>query len=351
MTLTAPPQQVLTEVAATTVKPGRPRRRRPSDNTRTLISAVDLNRHRVAYFVAVTVTLLLFTAAFLFPLYWMVDQRAEDPGRVRPAARPPSSRESLHPETYCDAWTNMRIGKFFLNTVYYALGGWLIQLVVDVAAAYALSKLRPIFGKLILGAMLASLMLPAAALLVPAYLTVADVPIFGWNLLNTPWALWLPAAANAFNVYVLKRFFDQIPNDLLDAAAIDGAGPAAGALVDRAAAVPAGPRGGLDLRDHRDLEGLPLAAAGAAGHREADPERRAEPARQHQSGAADGVHGRAGHRQRTHDRHLPDLPAQHHRRTFRGLDEGLEAAPHTAISADRSDFCALLRSSRYSESR
>jgi multiple sugar transport system permease protein len=72
--------------------------------------------------------------------------------------------------------------------------------------------------------MLASLMLPSAALLVPAYLTVTDVPLFGVNLLNTPWALWLPAAANAFNIYVLKRFFDQIPNDLLDAAQIDGAG-------------------------------------------------------------------------------------------------------------------------------
>jgi multiple sugar transport system permease protein len=96
--------------------------------------------------------------------------------------------------------------------------------VVDVLVAYALSKLRPVFGKLVLGMMLASLMLPAAALLVPAYLTVSDVPIFHVNLLNTPWALWLPAAANAFNVYVLKRFFDQIPDDLLDAASIDGAG-------------------------------------------------------------------------------------------------------------------------------
>jgi multiple sugar transport system permease protein len=75
------------------------------------------------------------------------------------------------------------------------------------------------FGKVILGLMLASLMLPASALLIPAYLTVVDL-----QLLNSPWALWLPAAANAFNIYVLKRFFDQIPNDLLDQAAIDGAG-------------------------------------------------------------------------------------------------------------------------------
>jgi multiple sugar transport system permease protein len=67
-------------------------------------------------------------------------------------------------------------------------------------------------------------MLPSAALLVPAYLTVSHVPLIGVNLLNTPWALWLPAAANAFNVYVLKRFFDQIPDDLLDSASLDGAG-------------------------------------------------------------------------------------------------------------------------------
>jgi multiple sugar transport system permease protein len=72
--------------------------------------------------------------------------------------------------------------------------------------------------------MLASLMLPAAALLVPAYLTVSNVPLLHINLLNSPWALWLPGAANAFNIYVLKRFFDQIPGDLLDSASIDGAG-------------------------------------------------------------------------------------------------------------------------------
>jgi multiple sugar transport system permease protein len=224
MTLTAPPQQSLTEVAATPAKPRQSRRTTESGRgARTLISAVDLQRHRVAYVVAVTITMLVFAAAFLYPLWWMATSALKTP--VEFAQPVPSFLpESWHPENYATAWTNMRIGKFFLNTVYYAVGGWLIQLAADVAVAYALSKLRPIFGKVILGAMLASLMLPAAALLVPAYLTVADVPIFGWNLLNTPWALWLPAVANAFNVYVLKRFFDQIPDDLLDAAAIDGAG-------------------------------------------------------------------------------------------------------------------------------
>jgi len=55
--------------------------------------------------------------------------------------------------------------------------------------------------------------------------TVIHVPIVGWNLLNTPWAIWLPAGANAFTIFLLKRFFDSIPNEMLQAAEIDGAGP------------------------------------------------------------------------------------------------------------------------------
>ena len=110
------------------------------------------------------------------------------------------------------------------NTVVQATGAWLLQLVFCTAAAYALSKLRPAFGKVILGGILATLMVPAQALVVPKYLTVADLPVLHTSLLNSPLGIWLPAVANAFNLYLLKRFFDQIPRDVLEAAEIDGAG-------------------------------------------------------------------------------------------------------------------------------
>lgn len=67
-------------------------------------------------------------------------------------------------------------------------------------------------------------MVPAQALVVPKYLTVADLPLLHTSLLNDPLAIWLPAVANAFNLYLLKRFFDQLPRDVLEAAEIDGAG-------------------------------------------------------------------------------------------------------------------------------
>ena len=117
------------------------------------------------------------------------------------------------------------MGRLLLNTVIYAGGALAFQLVFCVAAAYSLSKLRPIFGNVILGLMLASMMIPAAVLIIPQFLTVQDLPIVHVNLANTPWVIWLPSVANAFNIFLLKRFFDTIPDDIMAAAAVDGAGP------------------------------------------------------------------------------------------------------------------------------
>lgn len=206
--------------------PGPPRRRRPEiGGARTLISPERLRsrRGRAVYFAVLAATTVVFLLVFFFPLYWMITGAVKHPVELAQPT-PTLYPHTFHPESYVEAWERLSIAHYFVNTVFYAVGGWLFQLVFDVAAAYALSRLRPVLGSLVLGMMLATLMLPASALLVPAYLTVADVPVVHVNLLNTPWALWLPGVANAFNIYLLKRFFDQIPHELIDAASIDGAG-------------------------------------------------------------------------------------------------------------------------------
>jgi multiple sugar transport system permease protein len=170
-----------------------------------------------AYWVVLTLTLILFTAAFLLPLVWVLLGAFKPPAEL--AQQPPTILpQTWEPGAYVDAWNYMDLGRFFLNTFVVAIGAWAVQMAVIVPAAYALSKLRPIFGNVILGLMLATLMLPATALLVPVYLTLTDL-----GLLNNPAGIWLPFAANALNVYLLKRFFDQIPEELLEAAEIDGA--------------------------------------------------------------------------------------------------------------------------------
>ena len=94
-----------------------------------------------------------------------------------------------------------------------------------MAAAYSLSRLRPVLGNVILAMMVATLMIPAMVLIVPLYITVAHLPILNINLIGSPAAIWLPCVANGFNIFLLKRFFDSIPAELTDAAAIDGASP------------------------------------------------------------------------------------------------------------------------------
>jgi multiple sugar transport system permease protein len=66
-------------------------------------------------------------------------------------------------------------------------------------------------------------MIPATVLVVPQYVTIANLPLLHVNLVGTPEAIWLPSVANAFNIFLLKRFFDSIPADYIDAAQIDGA--------------------------------------------------------------------------------------------------------------------------------
>ncbi|MDT0388124.1 carbohydrate ABC transporter permease [Streptomyces sp. DSM 41921] len=189
-------------------------------STRTLVSPAVLARPRgrAVYWTVFTGVVLLFALAFLFPVYWMVTGALKSPDEV--ARTPPTLvPDDWRLSGYTDAWDLMQLPTHLWNTVVQAAGAWLCQLVFCTAAAYALSKLKPVFGTVILGGILATLMVPAQALVVPKYLTVADL-----GLLNDPLAIWLPAVANAFNLYLLKRFFDQIPRDVLEAAEMDGAG-------------------------------------------------------------------------------------------------------------------------------
>ncbi|MEE4594898.1 carbohydrate ABC transporter permease [Streptomyces sp. DSM 41524] len=194
-------------------------------STRTLVSPATLARPRgrAVYWTVFTTVVVLFAIAFLFPVYWMVTGAMKSPDEV--ARTPPTiAPKEWHLSGYGDAWDLMQLPQHLWNTVVQAAGAWLFQLVFCTAAAYALSRLKPAFGKVILGGILATLMVPAQALVVPKYLTVADLPLIHTSLLNDPLAIWLPAVANAFNLYLLKRFFDQIPRDVLEAAEIDGAG-------------------------------------------------------------------------------------------------------------------------------
>ncbi|MDQ2811298.1 MAG: carbohydrate ABC transporter permease [Actinomycetota bacterium] len=193
---------------------------------RTLISSAQLNqlRGKIAYRVVLTLVVLVFTLVFIGPLYFLFSdglKSTTEAVQVPPTIIPAHA----HLSTYGSAWSRVGLARLLVNTLYYAFGALFFQLIFDVGAAYSLSRLRPFGGRIIFALMLATLMIPSTVLLVPQYVTVADLPILHLNLIGSPEAIWLPSVANAFSIFLLKRFFDSIPTELLAAAAVDGASP------------------------------------------------------------------------------------------------------------------------------
>ncbi|MFE3204060.1 carbohydrate ABC transporter permease [Embleya sp. NPDC059237] len=173
-------------------------------------------------------TQLLLIAALIIegagPIYWVFKgsiSSAQDSLRHPLALWP----EEAHWSNISTAWTSLDLGRYLTNTVVLVGGSWFVQLFVAVTGAYALSVLRPFYGKYVYAAVLATLFLPGTVSMVSLYLTIQDLPLTGGSIANTPMAVWLPAGAHAFNVLLMKQFFDGIPKELLEAARLDGAGP------------------------------------------------------------------------------------------------------------------------------
>jgi multiple sugar transport system permease protein len=105
------------------------------------------------------------------------------------------------------------------NTVIFCALFVLTQLIVNPLAAYVLSRYKPRATYAILLFCMATMAFPAEVTAIPSFLLLKDL-----HLLNTFWAMVLPAAANGFSIFLLKGFFDSLPPELYEAAEIDGAG-------------------------------------------------------------------------------------------------------------------------------
>lgn len=192
---------------------------------RAIMSPMELRRpgYRIGYW-SLFVLLLIFTLATLYPLFWMYSGGIKTPQELIQTP-PPLFPDDPQWNTYPEAWSNLRYSLYFTNTVFLAAGALALQFIVSAGAAFSLSKLRPSGHRLILALFISVLMVPPSAYLIPQYLTVVRVPLVHIRLIDTWWAVWLPQAVNAFNIFIIKSFFDEIPNDLVDSARIDGASP------------------------------------------------------------------------------------------------------------------------------
>ncbi|CAM3380834.1 carbohydrate ABC transporter permease [Occultella aeris] len=216
-----------TQPATVAPTPPRRRRARPEDvrDERSIISTMDRKSPLVRGVVAVAGGLLLVALVITCagPLFWLF--KAATSTSTETLAQPfglwPSG---LHWENVTAAWSTVRFGTYLRNTLIICAGSWFFGLLVATTGGYGIAVLRPAYAKVVEIAVLATLFIPGVISLVALYLTVVNLPLLNVNLLNTFWAVWLPASASAFNVLLVSRYFQAIPRELFEAARIDGAG-------------------------------------------------------------------------------------------------------------------------------
>jgi multiple sugar transport system permease protein len=193
---------------------------------RGLISEAEWRKPRVRWAVGGAQVLLLVALVVigLGPVLWLAKSA------ITPTIDTISHPMSLFP--HGTAWSNLRrawsdvdVGRYFWNTVALAIGSWLTQILIATTGGFALSVLRPKYAPIVNGLLLVTLFVPAVVLLVPLYIEIVHPPLIHHSFIDSYWAIWLPAAASAFNVVLVKRFFDNLPREIFEAARIDGAGP------------------------------------------------------------------------------------------------------------------------------
>lgn len=122
-------------------------------------------------------------------------------------------------DNFARIFESLPFARLLLNSVIFAGGVTICALVFDSLAAYALARIDFRGRQFLLIAIIATLMIPFQATLIPVYQLVADL---GW--VNTYQGMIAPRAADAFGIFFLRQFFLALPRDLDNAARLDGAG-------------------------------------------------------------------------------------------------------------------------------
>ena len=175
----------------------------------------------VATIAAYGMVLAMGVVVFGFPLYWMVRGSLIDQAmwmRVPLVWAPPLRSLSLRAFASIFASPQFRMSRVLMNTAAVAVLIMGLNVVFDCMAGFALSKMRMPGKRLVLAALLITMMVPFEGMMVPLYLTVTRI-----GLADTMLGIILPGAASAFSIILMWRFFNSVPDEMIEAAAVDGA--------------------------------------------------------------------------------------------------------------------------------
>ena len=164
---------------------------------------------------ALLVALALFA---LFPLVWMLSVSLMAPGEAS-TLPPPLLPKSATFANYRELFERAGMGRYLANSLFVASAITLLSLALNLAAGYAFAKLRFEGRDRLFRTLLTALVIPAQVAMIPLFL------IMKWlHLVNTYGGVIVPMMATVFGIFLVRQYARSIPDELLEAARIDGAG-------------------------------------------------------------------------------------------------------------------------------
>lgn len=153
----------------------------------------------------------------LFPYYWMVLTSVKSFGAYASEYVPKFFTLEPTLQNYIDAFTMVPLARYFFNSVIFTLATTALMMAVIVPAAFAFARLEFRGKNLVFGFFLSLMMIPNELVIITNYVTITN-----WGLRNSFPGLILPSVTSVFYIYLLKENFAQIPDELYNAAKVDG---------------------------------------------------------------------------------------------------------------------------------
>ena len=165
----------------------------------------------------VYILLSIWGVAVLFPFYWMVLTSIKSYSAYSSERIPKFFTTSPTFRNYIDAFTEVPLSRYFLNTLIFTVVTTVLMLVVITLAAFAFARLDFKGKNIAFTLFLSLMMLPSELVVITNFVTVTDM-----GLRNTFTGLILPSVTSVFYIYLLKENFSQVPDELYYAAKVDG---------------------------------------------------------------------------------------------------------------------------------
>lgn len=164
--------------------------------------------------------LVIWAVVVLFPFYWMVLTSVKNTAAYNNEKIPEFITMEPTGENYVKAFTEVSLGRYFINTLIFTVATTGLMMLVIVPAAFAFARLEFKGKNLLFALFLSLMMIPTELVIITNYVTIVNWELQKGDL--TYLGLILPSVTSVFYIYLLKENFEAIPDELYNAAKVDG---------------------------------------------------------------------------------------------------------------------------------